>query len=218
MSFFEALVSAYEAIEEARKEREMKERVNAGGIFGALIGGVIGGLCGGVELAAYFGFIGACIGIFYATCGCAGCIGTIVFVGIITAALFITGVITGVGENKDNNVDEVPKEENAPKKETSYLDAIKNIESLDEAKTFCYKISEDYSNNKMGLKGDAEQIAAGNRLMSGVYDFLAASTTEDLNVDSLKNEINNNEEVSDFRKKKAVSELNQVLKKIKSLQ
>lgn len=215
MSFFEALVSAYEAIEEARKEREMKERITAGCIFGGLIFGVVGGLLGGAVWAAILGFAGVVIGAGYAAGGCLGAIGLVV----VVAALCIYGKNAGYGGRPIGyNADEVPQKENVPQKDKSYLDGLKDIESLDDAKTFCIKISEDYANNKMGLKGDAEQIAAGNRLMSGVYDFLAASTTENLNVDSLKNEINNNEEVSDFRKKKAVSELNQVLKKIKSLQ
>lgn len=72
----------------------------------------------------------------------------------------------------------------------------------------------------MGLKGPPEQIDAGNKVMSDVYGFLELSLSkgELQNVDSIKAVIQNNAVISDYRKKKAIEELDLGIEKIGSIQ
>ena len=71
----------------------------------------------------------------------------------------------------------------------------------------------------MGLKGSQEQINAANELMSVVYVFLARSAKKetDLNVDNMQTAIQNMSNVSNFRKKKALEELQLGMDKIREI-
>ena len=105
-------------------------------------------------------------------------------------------------------------------KKSSYLQGVDDIEDVDELRKFYYKIASDFYNNEMGLKGSPEQIDAGNKVMSDVYGFLGLSLSkgEIQNVDSIKAVIQNNAVISDYRKKKAVEELEFGIETIESFQ
>ena len=101
-----------------------------------------------------------------------------------------------------------------------YLQGVDDIEDADELRKFYYKIASDFYNNEMGLKGSPEQIDAGNKVMSDVYGFLGLSLSkgEIQNVDSIKAVIQNNAVISDYRKKKAIEELELGIETIESFQ
>ncbi|WP_295056686.1 hypothetical protein [uncultured Fibrobacter sp.] len=84
---------------------------------------------------------------------------------------------------------------------------------------FYFDIVAKFHNNKMGLKGVQEQINAGNELMNVVYVFLARSAKKetDLNVDNVRTAIQNMSNVSDYRKKKALEELQLGMNKIREI-
>jgi hypothetical protein len=102
---------------------------------------------------------------------------------------------------------------------SSYLNGIDRINSCDELSQFYFDIAGKFHNNKMGLKGSQEQINAGNELMSVVYVFLARSAKKetDLNVDNVRTAIQNMSNVSDYRKKKALEELQLGMNKIREI-
>ena len=110
-------------------------------------------------------------------------------------------------------------EQPAAPKISSYLNGIDKINSSDELSQFYFDIAGKFHNNKMGLKGSQEQINAGNELMSVVYVFLARSAKKetDLNVDNVRTAIQNMSNVSDYRKKKALEELQLGMNKIREI-
>lgn len=112
-------------------------------------------------------------------------------------------------------------EKNSPSQKLSpYLQGVDDIEDADELGRFYYKIASDFYKNEMGLKGSPEQIDAGNKVMSDVYGFLGLSLSkgEIQNVDSIKAVIQNNAVISDYRKKKAIEELEFGIETIESFQ
>lgn len=110
-------------------------------------------------------------------------------------------------------------EQSAAPKISSYLNGIDKINSSDELSQFYFDIAGKFHNNKMGLKGSQEQINAGNELMNVVYVFLARSAKKetDLNVDNVRTAIQNMSNVSDYRKKKALEELQLGMNKIREI-
>lgn len=125
---------------------------------------------------------------------------------------------TAQANNEVVNADS-PSNESVSKTPT-YLQGINDIESPTELRNFYYKIASDFHNNEMGLKGSSEQINAGNKIMSGVYGFLGTSISkgELLDVDSMKTIIQEDSIISDYRKKKALEELELGIRKISSIQ
>lgn len=120
-------------------------------------------------------------------------------------------------------VKNVPKETPKPKLPT-YLQNIDDMKYCGELSTFYFNIASGFYNDDMGLKGTPEQIKAGNKIMLEVYDFLGTSaraklkdSEADMNVDSMKSVIKKFSGVSDFRKKKALEELQLGVDKIKSI-
>lgn len=106
----------------------------------------------------------------------------------------------------------------------AYLQNIDDMKYCGELSTFYFNIASGFYNDDMGLKGTPEQIKAGNKIMLEVYDFLGTSaraklkdSEADMNVDSMKSVIKNFSGVSDFRKKKALEELQLGVDKIKSI-
>ena len=100
----------------------------------------------------------------------------------------------------------------------AYLKGLDNITSNGELGSFYFNIANKFYHNEMGLKGSQEQIDAGNKLMIRVYDFLGTSAKKGmLNMDSMKTFINRFDGVSDFRKKKALEDLQIGIGKIESL-
>lgn len=100
-----------------------------------------------------------------------------------------------------------------------YLSELANIKTVPKLKNFFTQVASDFEAGKMGISGISEQVKSGNKIMTDVYSFLAESVHE-INEDQLevlKKNIQNNPAVSDYRKKKALSELNRGLEKIKSL-
>ena len=116
---------------------------------------------------------------------------------------------------KQNSI--TPDSEKTIPKTFNYLNRVNDINNSDELSQFYFDIAGKFHNNKMGLKGTQEQINAGNELMSVVYVFLARSAKKetDLNVDNIRTAIQNMSNVSDFRKKKALEELQLGIDKIK---
>ena len=124
---------------------------------------------------------------------------------------------------KQDLIQSAPKE--TPKsKLPAYLQNIDDMKYCGELSTFYFNIASGFYNDDMGLKGTPEQIKAGNKIMLKVYDFLGTSaraklkdSKTDMNVDSMKSVIKNFSGVSDFRKKKALEELQLGVDKIKSI-
>ena len=118
---------------------------------------------------------------------------------------------------KQNSI--TPDSEKPIPKTFNYLNRVNDINNSDELSQFYFDIAGKFHNNKMGLKGSQEQINAGNELMSVVYVFLARSAKKetDLNVDNIRTAIQSMSNVSDFRKKKALEELQLGIDKIKSI-
>ena len=124
---------------------------------------------------------------------------------------------------KQDLIQSAPKE--TPKSKLPvYLQNIDDMKYCGELSTFYFNIASGFYNDDMGLKGTPEQIKAGNKIMLKVYDFLGTSaraklkdSKTDMNVDSMKSVIKNFSGVSDFRKKKALEELQLGVDKIKSI-
>lgn len=112
-----------------------------------------------------------------------------------------------------------PNEISKPVKQSAYLNGISDISNNSELGNFYFAIANNFYHNDMGLKGTPEQIAAGNKLMVRVYDFLGTSAKKEqmLNVDSMKFFIKNYTQVSEFRRKKALEELQLGINKIESI-
>lgn len=98
-----------------------------------------------------------------------------------------------------------------------YLQGLENITVRDDLRKFYFSISAQFNQNQMGLKGTANQIKAGNKLMGNVYHYLGkTSIYGDFNkLDSIQNMIYNSN-VSGNRKKKASEELDIGVETIKS--
>ena len=113
----------------------------------------------------------------------------------------------------------IPNEISKTVKQSAYLNGINNISNNNELGNFYFAIANNFYHNDMGLKGTPEQIAAGNKLMVRVYDFLGTSAKKEkmLNVDSMKFFIKNYTQVSEFRRKKALEELQLGINKIESI-
>ncbi len=120
-----------------------------------------------------------------------------------------------VGESKMENTSET---NDVAQKIPAYLSGIDDISSNKELGDFYFSVASKFYYNQMGLKGSQEQIDAGNKLMVRVYDFLGSSARRGmLNVDSMKFFVENYVGVSDFRKKKALEDLQIGIEKIESL-
>ena len=163
-------------------------------------------------------------------CGCSAL--SVVVMGIammFCAPPSLKGCSNDSPHNPNNNkpqtavVKDVPKETPKPKL-PSYLQNIDDIKYSGPLSTFYFNIASGFYNDDMGLKGTPEQIKAGNKIMLEVYEFLGTSaraklkkTQADMNVDSMKMVIKKFSGVSDFRKKKALEELQFGVDKIKSV-
>ena len=112
-----------------------------------------------------------------------------------------------------------PNEISKTVKQSAYLNGISDISNNSELGNFYFAIANNFYHNDMGLKGTPEQIAAGNKLMVRVYDFLGTSAKKEqmLNVDSMKFFIKNYTQVSEFRRKKTLEELQLGINKIESI-
>lgn len=100
----------------------------------------------------------------------------------------------------------------------AYLQGVDNISSNHDLSNFYFSVANKFYHNDMGLKGTQEQIDAGNNLMVRVYDFLGTSARRKmLNIDSMKAFVKNYAGVSDFRRKKALEDLQMGVDKIESL-
>lgn len=141
------------------------------------------------------------------------------FFAVFSIPLSLNYQSVAVSNTPQNEI--ITTENGSPtQKLTSYLQGVEDIEDADELRKFYYKIASDFYNNEMGLKGSPEQIDAGNKVMSDVYGFLGLSLSkgEIQNVDSIKAVIQNNAVISDYRKKKAIEELEFGIETIKSFQ
>lgn len=150
-------------------------------------------------------------------CGC-GCL-------LIVIVMAILAAIGGLSEKKDGSETAISQTSSistkaAPKpKIPAYLKAVENINNNKDLAALYFDIANKFYYNEMGLKGSQEQIEAGNKLMLRVYDFLGTSARKGylMDVDSMKSIIHSYSQVSDFRKKKAVEELQLGVDKIESL-
>ena len=96
----------------------------------------------------------------------------------------------------------------------SYLSGVSDISSLDELDDFFYRIASGFYNGEMGVKGDKEKVAAGNKMMENVYSFLGSSvrSVDSKKLRKLESQIKNDTIVSEYRKKRALAELDSGLK------
>lgn len=111
-------------------------------------------------------------------------------------------------------------EHSASPKVSGYLDGVDDIDDSAELSRFYFDIASRFYNNEMGLKGTQEQIDAGNEMMSTVYNFLgraARKNGNNMDADDLRDAIRNASNVSNFRKKKALEELQLGLDKINEI-
>ena len=148
-----------------------------------------------------------------------GCLAFVLFFGIMFQECYDIMPPEKVGIPTQEKIP-VQETKVSPKKNIStYLKGINNISNSNELGNFYFAIANNFYHNDMGLKGTPEQIAAGNKLMVRVYDFLGTSAKKEkiLNVDSMKFFIKNYTQVSDFRKKKALEELQLGINKIESI-
>ena len=139
-------------------------------------------------------------------------------ISIMTVILYEKKVHSdNIDMSSTNNIGQVNSV--LPKKFASYLQGVDDIKNATELRDFYYKIASGYYNNEMGLKGTADQIDAGNKIMSGVYGFLGTSISKGglLDTDSMKNVIQSDTLISNYRKKKALEELNLGIEKIQSI-
>lgn len=119
---------------------------------------------------------------------------------------------------KQETTTNVSNSKESSQKVPAYLSGVDNISTNKELGDFYFSIANKFYHNEMGLKGTQEQIDAGNKLMIRVYDFLGTSARKEmLNVDSMRVFIVNFEGVSDFRKKRALKDLQMGIRKIESL-
>lgn len=139
---------------------------------------------------------------------------------IIFIICFICELFHCSNHDEEKSLDTKSNNELSHNKTSVYLQGVDEIENPTELRNFYYKIASDFHNNEMGLKGPQEQINAGNKIMSGVYGFLGTSVSKGdlLNVDSMKAFIQNDSVISDYRKKKALEELELGIRKISSIQ
>lgn len=121
------------------------------------------------------------------------------------------------GNNTNQTVD-IPEKKEVSQKGPTYLSGIDDITTTEELGDFYFSIANKFYYNEMGLKGTQEQIDAGNKLMVRVYDFLGTSAKREmLDIDSMKVFIKNFAGVSDFRREKALENLQMGIRKIESL-
>lgn len=152
--------------------------------------------------------------------GC-GCL-IVMFLALLLIPKFC-GYVDEAKANQKSQVEhsqtESVSEQPSTPKTSSYLNGIDDINNSDDLSQFYFDIAGKFHNNKMGLKGSQEQINAANELMSVVYVFLARSAKKetDLNVDNMQTAIQNRSNVSNFRKKKALEELQLGMDKIREI-
>ena len=119
---------------------------------------------------------------------------------------------------KQETTTNVSDSKESSQKVHAYLSGVDNISTNKELGDFYFSIANKFYHNEMGLKGTQEQIDAGNKLMIRVYDFLGTSAKREmLDIDSMKVFIKNYAGVSDFRKEKALEDLQTGIRKIESL-
>ena len=126
-------------------------------------------------------------------------------------------VYCNVGNKTSQTVND-PENNEVAQKPSTYLSGVDDITTTGELGDFYFSIANKFYYNEMGLKGTQEQIDAGNKLMVRVYDFLGISAKREmLDIDSMKVFIKNFAGVSDFRKEKALEDLQTGIRKIESL-
>ena len=126
-------------------------------------------------------------------------------------------VYCNVGNKTSQTVND-PENNEVAQKPSTYLSGVDDITTTGELGDFYFSIANKFYYNEMGLKGTQEQIDAGNKLMVRVYDFLGTSAKREmLDIDSMKVFIKNFAGVSDFRKEKALEDLQTGIRKIESL-
>lgn len=134
---------------------------------------------------------------------------------IIVVALCVIPYCDGNNASQTVNISESNE---VSHKTPTYLSGIDDITATKELGDFYFSIANKFYYNEMGLKGTQEQIDAGNKLMVRVYDFLGTSAKREmLDIDSMKVFIKNYAGVSDFRKEKALEDLQTGIRKIESL-
>ena len=143
---------------------------------------------------------------------------------MIVVVIAVLAAIGGLSEKKNSDTissqtSSVPTNVASKPRTPTYLNAIENINDNKNLSVFYFDIANKFYYNEMGLKGAQEQIDAGNKLMVRVYDFLGTSARKGylLNIDSMKSVVRGYSQVSDFRKQKALEELQLGVDKIESL-
>ncbi len=134
--------------------------------------------------------------------------------GFIIAAIICGGAYyysneTSTSQSKKTEfVKKSEKKHRLPK----YLNGLSKITSASKLRESLEKISKRYAKNEMGLKGTEEQIEAGNRIMERVYSFLSQSVYRfsEAEASELKENIEDDRDISNYRKKQAVFELDYV--------
>ena len=118
-----------------------------------------------------------------------------------------------------NSQTEMESKQTSAPKISNYLDGVDDISDRNELSRFYLDIASKFYNNEMGLKGTQEQIDAGNELMSTVYTFLgrAARNSANIDADGVREIIQNAPNISNFRKKKALEELQLGIDKISEM-
>ena len=139
--------------------------------------------------------------------------------GIVILGLCFENTASTIQEStKQETTTNVSNSKESSQKVHAYLSGVDDITTTGELGDFYFSVANKFYYNEMGLKGTQEQIDAGNKLMVRVYDFLGTSAKREmLDIDSMKVFIKNFAGVSDFRKKKALEDLQTGIRKIESL-
>lgn len=154
---------------------------------------------------------------------------------VLFCALFLLFAVSNSNSSNSNStvnsVTPSQKESSQPiSKETAknklpaYLNGLDDIEFSGLLSTYYSNIAGEFHYGNMGLTGSPEQIRAGNKLMETIYVFLGDAawnklkkTNKKINIDSMKVVVKNFVGVSEFRKKKALEELQLGVDKIRSV-
>ena len=101
----------------------------------------------------------------------------------------------------------------------NYLKGVDKISDPNDLDDFFYNIASQFYNGDMGIKGSKEKVTAGNKMMEDVYSFLGQSVkgVDSKKLGKLKSRIKKDAAVSDFRKKRAMLELDSGLHIIRSI-
>ena len=140
-------------------------------------------------------------------------------VGFFVLLVFVVGLCVSYSDgNNASQIVNIPETNEVSHNIPTYLSDVDDITTARELGDFYFSIANKFYYNEMGLKGTQEQIDAGNKLMVRVYDFLGTSAKREmLDIDSMKVFIKNFAGVSDFRKEKALEDLQTGIRKIESL-